>query len=166
MKNQSILLTMLLVSASLLAAPALAQDTDSEDELDVSLTVLDSGEGADSAISNIELPEQASDEARENAAFGLETANEARQKGQEKAAEGREKAREARANADGLASEAASQAQERVKDNISRGALENVPSDVRENLPGAAQDARDAGRDAADNAQQNAAANAANRGGN
>ncbi|MEX1033782.1 MAG: hypothetical protein WDZ30_10525 [Cellvibrionaceae bacterium] len=140
MKPQSTLLTMLVVSASLAAVPALAQDanTTTDDELDVSLTVLEEGEGAEQAINNIELPEQASEEARENAAFGLETANEARQKGQEKAAEGREKASEARANADGLASEAASQARERVKSDIAQGSLERVPSDVRENLPGAA----------------------------
>lgn len=155
MKTQSTLLAMLLVSASLAAAPVLAQDADSDnaDELDVSLTVVESGESAENAISNIELPEQASEEARENAAFGLETANEAREKGQEKAAEGQEKGREARANAAGIASEATSQAQERMKGEISRGALENIPSDVRENLPGAAQDARDAGSDAADNAR-------------
>lgn len=154
MKLQLPIFAALVISASLLAAPAVAQDENTTDDLDVSLTVVEAGQGAESAINSIELPEQASETARENAAFGLETANEARKKGLEKAAEGQAKAREAREKAARLASEAGSQAQERMKNNVAQGALERVPSDVHDkipaNLPGRAQDAgRDAGSAAA-----------------
>lgn len=130
MKTQFSLLTAILLMASLTAAPALAQDAETDDDLDVS--VIESSDNAESAVSKIELPEEASDEARENAASGLETANEAREKGQE----GRDTAREARENAAGQASEAANQAQE-----------------ARNAGASAADTARDASNDAADNAK-------------
>ncbi len=80
------------VTAALLvmgvAMPAFA-----EDDLDVTMEVIE--EDADEArfVRQIELPAGASEQARESAADGHETANEARERGREF---GQERAREAR----------------------------------------------------------------------
>lgn len=168
MKIHAMTTSTLLLAFTLIALPAFAQDSDDQDDLDVSLTVLEAGESAENAINNLELPKQAGEQARGNGAFGLETASAARQgqdkarEGQKRAREGQQKAREARENAASLAGEAASQAQEKVKNDIARGALERIPGDLREKLPvqipGRAQDARDNARGAAGAAESAAAA--------
>ena len=70
-------------------SPAWAQD----DDLDVTLVVIEDENAAEERLVNdIELPLEASDQAHENASSGLETANQARQQGAEF---GRQRAEEA-----------------------------------------------------------------------
>lgn len=83
------LLSTVAVAFSLLASPLWAQDEE------VTIEVVDDSQSEpEEVISEIRLPESASDEARENAAHGLDTANRAREKrrefGQERASEARE----------------------------------------------------------------------------
>lgn len=110
------------------AAPLAADD-------DVTMMVVEEGETADRVLAPIELPEAAAEEGVTNSAEGLATANEAREKGREfgeaRAAEGRERGEQARE----AAAENAENARDRIKDDVARGALENIPDNVRDNIP-------------------------------
>ena len=87
-----------------------------EDDWDVTMTVLEEGAEPEAVYEVIELPPPAAATARENAAKGLDRAAEAKQK----AAEARQEARDAAKNG--------------VGNEVSRGALDNLPDAARENL--------------------------------
>lgn len=119
-----------------------AQET--EDDLDVTMSVLEEGETPDAALEPIALPEDASETAVESSAAGLATANAAREDGRafgaSRAEEARQRGAEAREQGRERADEALGNARDRVKDNIGGGALGNVPDNVRDNIPTDVQD--------------------------
>ena len=86
------------------------------DDWDVTMTVLEEGADPEAAYEVIELPPPAAANARGNAGKGLDRAAEAKKN----AAEARQQAREAARNG--------------VGNEVSRGALENLPDAARENL--------------------------------
>lgn len=60
-------------------APARAAWAQQQDDLDVTMKVVPADASAGSALSEIKLPDAASDRARDASAFGLSTANKARE---------------------------------------------------------------------------------------
>ena len=60
-------------------APAGAAWAQQQDDLDVTMKVVPADASAGSALSEIKLPDAASDRARDASAFGLSTANKARE---------------------------------------------------------------------------------------
>lgn len=102
-----------LIMALSLCLPCAAM---AEDDWDVTMTVLEEDADPEAAYEVIELPSPAAVNAREKAAKGLDRAAEARQS----AGEARQQARDAARNG--------------IGNDISRGALENLPESARDNL--------------------------------
>jgi hypothetical protein len=120
----------LMLAAALLAGPAYAEDED-EGSADVgdedTIVLIDDETTVEDIVSQIRLPESASETAREKAAKGLETANAARDGGRafgQSMAEGRgeagraigEAARDARGSAADVAAEARQNASDVAND--------------------------------------------------
>lgn len=129
---------------------AAAQPNDNADnaDLDVTMEVMEEGQGPDRAMDTIELPETAADQGVESSAKGLETANEARERGREfgreRAQEARQYREEARRGVGEDAEQARERAEQNIRDNVPRDRMDNMPDDVRENVP---DDVRDRVRD-------------------
>ncbi len=80
MKRSTLWMAGLLAAPFLMTGPVRAQEQDLDD---VILDVLDEGEGEETVVRELTLPEAASDQGRQSSAFGLATANAARQRGGE-----------------------------------------------------------------------------------
>lgn len=113
-------------------APVLAQQA-STPPATVTMQVLEEGEEADELFERIELPEDASEQARESARQGLDIANAARAGGREFGQAVADEARE-RGGAE-AADEARAAARDQMGDDISRGDLDSLPEQARENIP-------------------------------
>jgi hypothetical protein len=72
-------ITLQLVLVVLALAPAGEALAQQQDDLDVTMKVVPADASAAAAMSEIQLPDAASDRAREASAFGLSTANKARE---------------------------------------------------------------------------------------
>lgn len=124
--------------AALLPMAAVAADEPTDDDAEVTITVLEEGAQPDQLLNSIELPEEASETGAENSAEGLDTANSNRERSAnvdelvpEAAQEGRERAESARESA----SDAANDAADDIRDQIGSREIDELPDDVRDNIP-------------------------------
>lgn len=117
-------------------------DDDGED-LDVTITVVDEDDSAETAFTLITLPEQASATGVENSQKGIDTANLAREDGQAfgqaTAEAAKNNGEEAKSNTLNVAADASNQNQESIKDLISS----KVPDVAQDLIPGDVLDAVD-----------------------
>lgn len=88
---------------SLLALPFVATGVAAEDDLDVTMDVIEDDADEERITQQLRLPESASEQGRESSEYGLDTANEARERGrdfgEDRAEEARERGEEARERA-------------------------------------------------------------------
>lgn len=95
---------------ALIALPFAGTSALAEDDLDVTMGVIEDDATEERVSRELTLPESASEQGRESSRQGLDTANEARERGrefgQERAAEGRERGEAAREEAEKRGAEA------------------------------------------------------------